>query len=421
LTILFPRIVIHKSNEVEMGKSRYVTFKDGQIGLEWVEPPFPPLPDGEKYRTILGKQEQIYSHGNPISQLGKSAFIGGNFFLVKNELAVDSHADISYAHGGGFRHYSGSIYATKSIGVGDWPIPSVTSDSELNAFGTTAIANVEPTNPVSNLLGTLGEIKADGLPSVVGVPTWRDRTQIAKAAGSEYLNVQFGWKPLIGDIRNFAHAVTNSDELIRQYERNSGRKIKRSMSLPAETTVQEERLEGADVPYFPTLGPAFGIGGQKSIVTTRHVKKRWFEGCFTYYLPSFDPNGDNFTRNRLIAEKLFGARVTPELVWDLTPWTWALDWMGNFGDVLHNVGAFANTGLVMQYGYVMEQQSIEVERTVYDLEINDHPGQKFSFTTTLRTIAKRRHTATPYGFGLDVGSFTPQQTAILVALGFSRG
>lgn len=404
-----------------MGKSRYVTFKDGQIGnMWWFDHDVPDLPDQPYSRTIQGKQSQLYSQGNPISQLGKSAFVGGNFHLIKNELLVDSPVDIAQVNGGGFRHYSGKIYAVGSVGVGGWPIPLVSSDSELDAFGTTAIANVEPTNPVSNLFGTLGELKADGLPAAFGVPTWKDRTRLAKSAGSEYLNYKFGWVPLISDIRGFAHAVTNSDELIQQYSRNSGRKIKRSFTMPTQSDVQIEDEDSGAVCY-PNLGPPFGMGSQKAKTITRSVRKQWFEGCFTYYLPSFDPDGSNFTRNRLIAEKLFGARVTPELVWDLTPWTWALDWQGNFGDVLHNVGAFSNTGLVMQYGYVMEETSVEVARTVYDIELNHMPGSKFSCTTTLRTVMKRRRTATPYGFGLDVGSFTPQQTAILVALGFSRG
>jgi hypothetical protein len=404
-----------------MGKLRYKQFKEGTIGtLWWFDHEVPDLPDQHIQRSVLGKQHIIRNQGNRYWKLGSEPWVGGNFLLEKHELGADNPVTVPEVHGGGFRRYIGDTYAMGSVGVGSWPIALSSSDSELEAFGTTAIANVEPTNPVSNLLGALGELKADGLPSAFGVSTWRDRTHLAKSAGSEYLNVQFGWKPLLSDIRGFSNAVTNSDELVQQYSRNSGRKIKREFTLPGATTSDTTHEEGGYY-SFPGHGPAFLAHGQKRDVFHRITTRKWFSGEFTYYLPPVDPNGDNFTRNRQIAEYLFGARVTPELVWDLTPWTWAVDWMGNFGDVLHNVGAFAANGLVLNYGYAMEEVISEQTTTVSDIEFNDMPGVKLSCSTTLRTVVKKRIKATPYGFGLDVGSFTPQQTAILVALGISRG
>jgi hypothetical protein len=116
--------------------------------------------------------------------------------------------------------------------------------------------------------------------------------------------------------------------------------------------------------------------------------------------------------------KLFGTRVTPELFWELTPWSWAVDWVTNLGDVIHNVSAFSRDGLVMPYGYMMATITIKDTYTLSGFQFNTGPPQTMfqSFTST----SKQRIRATPFGFGLDLGGFTNRQWAIIGALGLSR-
>lgn len=373
----------------------------------------------------MGKEHIHYSQGNNLKFLGNSGAVGGNFLVEKQELYHDSSCDIPYITTpyqppAAWQRFIGKLYAIGDVGVGDFPSPFISSSSELDAFGTTAIANVEPTNPISNLLGALGEIKSEGIPLTPAIHSWRPRTWTAKNAGSEYLNVEFGWKPLISDIRKTANAITHSDKLVQQYSRNSGRKIKRAMTLPGSTEVISQTKTVGGVYPTPSIGPPFSEAPMEREITETKFSRRWFEGCFTYYLPPFDPDGHNFKRNRQIANYLYGARVDPELVWNLTPWTWAIDWLGNFGDVLHNVGAFRDNGLVMQYGYVMDTTIHDVTTTISNIKYYSIPDTTFSCSTTLRTTVKQRRTATPYGFGLDVSSFSDRQKAILIALGFSR-
>lgn len=325
-------------------------------------------------------------------------------------------------------HYYGPIVARRLGATDSFPSVLVSSDSELDALGTKAIAAVLPTNPLSGLAVTLGELKREGIPSLLGVQAWKGRTKLAKSAGSEYLNHEFGWKPLVSDLRKFTYSVKNSDELIAQYARNSGRRIKRELTFPVERTLTVHSSTGGSGFTHVTPDPVLleiytDTNTNTCRRTVRTVTERtvWFKGCFTYYLPPYKPNGDNSKRNRQLRNYLYGTRVTPETLWDLTPWSWAADWVGNFGSVLHNVSAFANDGLVMHYGYMMEQYVHRTTVTVSGFGLRSYPGKKYAVASTLTTVSKKRRVASPYGFGLDPLGFTGRQWAILAALGISRG
>jgi hypothetical protein len=128
-------------------------------------------------------------------------------------------------------------------------------------------------------------------------------------------------------------------------------------------------------------------------------------------------------RQVAIADKLLGARITPEVLWNLTPWSWAVDWFTNVGDVIHNVSRFMNDGLVMHYGYIMRKRSVTREYSHSGGVVRVANGTKpiGILTQKFKTTVKERASATPWGFGLTFGSFTNRQKAIMAALGLTRG
>jgi hypothetical protein len=147
--------------------------------------------------------------------------------------------------------------------------------------------------------------------------------------------------------------------------------------------------------------------------------RRWFSGAFTYYLPSDWISRDKMRSARDGLRNIFNTDLTPEAVWNVTPWSWAFDWFANTGDVLHNVHAFADHSLVLRYGYMM-QHSVATRtyncvdpRTFYD-------GSGTPYTVRFITETKQRRRATPYGFGIDLSSLSDAQKAIVAALGLSR-
>jgi hypothetical protein len=80
----------------------------------------------------------------------------------------------------------------------------------------------------------------------------------------------------------------------------------------------------------------------------------------------------------------------------------------------------------MQYGYIMMQRKISKEITLpRGLYFSNYPGASYfseiPLVITAELETKSRAQASPFGFGLTPGAFTPQQWAILAALGMSQG
>jgi len=290
------------------------------------------------------------------------------------------------------------------------------SELDLVSLGTTAIARTEPTNPSFSLARSIGELRADGLPKLPG-HTLRERSKYLKNSGEEYLNVEFGWLPLVSDLRSFAKSVKNSHSILENFRKGSDRKIRRRYAFPASTWSKTNRAGadgvGAAIPW-PNLdanGAAYGGNGVHARTVSNET---WFSGAFRYHIPVGDSLSDKFARWSAEADKLLGVRLTPETVYQLTPWTWALDWFTNAGDVIHNINALGHDGLVLQYGYIMSKDIID--DLVTATAVNGAGARYHRVQKTLR-----RRVATPYGFGFDMGKLSASQDAILVALGLSHG
>jgi len=354
--------------------------------------------------------------------------VGGPFNSQKKWCRVDDyapvHIDVVRLTGAGTwqrQIYDGALLA-RDPSSADFPTQSVTN---LTPLGTTAIARCKPTNNISNLATDLVETYTQGLPKLLGHSLWKDRANIAKGAGSEYLNSEFGWKPLVSDVRSAAYAVANSHRLIKSYEDNSGQLVRRRYEFPIEETHTKEDLGISDGVNFQGATTSAMINQSLSrphlIKETWTYKRTWFSGGFTYHLPI------GFRSRNWLAETyaktgyLIGTELTPESLWQVTPWTWAANWFSNMGDLISNYSDWATDGLVLRYGYIMEHKWTMV---TYSL---DRPSRWITKGTDNRVCpvtyfveSKRRDKATPFGFGLNWNSFSPRQLAITLALGLTR-
>lgn len=282
----------------------------------------------------------------------------------------------------------------------------------MNTFGTSAVARVLPTNPLSGLSTALGELKKDGLPRLPG-SAMRDQVDLARRSGNEFLNIEFGWLPLVNDVRQFADSVKRSRVLIDQYMRDSDRKIRRRFT-PQPVTLNTTTF----------VGPGRGIGGinmPNSTVSRETQERYWFSGAFKYHVPVGDDFYSRLRRYESISNRLYGTRITPEVLWNLAPWSWAIDWFTNAGDVIHNISQLGSDGLVMQYGYAMRHMRVE-EIGSGRFDISDNRGRHTGvLSLSVGSEWKRRVRANPYGFGIDDTSLSAIQLAILAALGLTRG
>lgn len=383
------------------------------------------VPPSPSFQYANGQQDLLisYSHGRKFrlgtSDVGgpfhavKRKLVEGNFGPVHNRTVIGTAQGDSNAFG---ENYKGFYHAKfHTVTNGSFPVVPTVSNAELDTLGATAISRVLPTNPLVDLAVALGEFRSEGIPAISGAATLRAKVGRARAAGGDYLAYEFGWRPLVDEIQALYTSIFNSQELIDKYERESGKLLHRRYTFPDQFSSSTSTETG--IWPEPSIKTGYWSGAGTRTTVTLDTRKTWFEGAFTYYLA---PQGSVIRAEQLAAKRL-GHRITPEVLWNLTPWSWAADWVTNIGDVIHNVSAFASDGLVMPYGYMMSERTITKQYFTSGATLK-RQQTKVDCHQELTTISKQRRQATPYGFGLDPGTdFSNRQWAILGALGLARG
>nr|UJQ85245.1 MAG: hypothetical protein 1 [Leviviridae sp.] len=251
----------------------------------------------------------------------------------------------------------------------------------------------------------------------------RKTFEARKKAASEYLSAEFGWKPIARDIAKFLHAVEHADSVLAQYERDSGRMVRRRFEFPLEkettTTVHADGVRPTIAFVLDALNQPGVVPTGKVYRTRETVRRRWFSGAFTYYLNSDGNARGEMARRAQLSKKLLGVSLTPDTVWNLSPWSWAVDWFTNAGDVVSNLTDWAIDGLVLRYGYIMEHSSVTDTYTFggpTGFQSSHVRPQEVAFVSE----RKLRRKATPFGFGLTWSGLSPRQLAIAAALGITK-
>jgi hypothetical protein len=301
------------------------------------------------------------------------------------------------------------------------PPSPASSKAALEKMGATAIARVKPTNSVADAATFLIELRKEGLPKIAGSKVWKEKSLAGRNIGEEYLNLEFGWKPMINDIKDILQGIRHARSVLQQYERASGSFVRRRYVFPATSSVSVTEGTANDFVSLDTC-PALHISRTPAVYKIRDeiTRQVWFSGAFTYHLPTGWKSRNAIDRLAAKADALMGIDLTPEVLWNVTPWSWAVDWFSNAGDVISNLSDWSTDGLVLKYGYVMEHSSHV--RTYYHDSAGTNPRQDIIGSPVIATrTVKQRHVATPFGFGLNWDGFTPRQWAITTALGLTRG
>jgi len=295
--------------------------------------------------------------------------------------------------------------------------------------GATAIKLASPTNPVSNLGVSLMELKRDGLPSLHGVSTWKDRTQVLKGLGGDYLNHQFGWLPLVNEVHSVTGAARSQRDILNGYHKGAGRRNHRIFRFPSDvSSVSKDTSPGE--PFGLEAFLSYGQGFSKRHVSRVIETKCWFEGVFSYAVPSPTDSWRRAVGFGSDADKLYGIALTPTLLWEAAPWSWAVDWFSNTGDVISNVTNFALAGQSMRYGFLMTEivervTAVEFGGSVLTTPVSA-PRSEYreipldSRSSGYETVSKQRVIASPFGFDVGWEGLSPTQLAITAALGITR-
>lgn len=354
-----------------------------------------------------------------------SGDIGGPFTsrssVIEAENASIYHIWGKGVSGGSYttENYFGPVLACNPNSV---TFPT-SNESNLTPLGTTAIARCRPTRSVANTFTDFSEAYFQGLPHILGHTLWKQRVhQLHQTAADEFLNVEFGWKPLVSDIRKSISAIGKAHKILESYEANSGKVVRRRYEFPVEESEVTVDMGAADPWTFsgPSSLSRYGHPTQHLFKTTRTYRRTWFSGGFTYHLPTGYKSRWWLARTWARAGPLLGIELTPATVWQASPWTWAANWFSNMGDVMNNLSDWATDGLVLKWGYIMQHCVVEVTYTLvgdcgFYSEVPIH-----ATPIVARFESKRRVRATPFGFGLTWNTLSVRQLAIAAALGIKR-
>jgi len=303
------------------------------------------------------------------------------------------------------------------------------NEDQMKIDGTNAISYSAPSNPATDLGTGLAELYRDGSPSIPGIQLWQSKTKALRGLGSEYLNYQFGWFPLVDEVRSTAETIRTSHGLMQSYQSREGGDTHRRFSYPSSRVVQSLApvASNSGFPGSRVMTSAITVLPVRQVTRTIETK-RWFSGDFTYALPELGKMlglGSN-------AYKLFGIALTPDVLWNLAPWSWAADWFSNAGEVINNITNFGLAGLVMKYGFAMEEtidrcEAVQSRGTVAGLDRLSTVSESHLFakewpicSSGVEIVTKRRLASSPFGFSVEWEGLSPTQLAITTALGLTR-
>lgn len=365
----------------------------------WCGIPYSKVCSDETHKRVKSKRTGIvrWQKGGPLT--------------VKKVIITRTYSD-NFTSSQGLYRWSGRL-SCGALGANPSFGTEPSDGRNLAAIGATGIARFKPGRSTAGFGQAIAELR-----QIPTIPSLKKAVANAKGLGGEYLNVQFGWIPVVKDLLALINYAENLEKSLKQLRRDNGKVVRRGGTVD-KTDSQTMSTNTGICGVYPILQTAHWANipdAQRFTRTTvtKSWSRYWFKGAFRYYIP-VSPGAPDFTA---IKHQLLGLTPTPKLVWDLLPWTWLLDWFGNIGDIIDNMSQNAAQDLVMLYGYAMGTKgTIESH---YASAATKAAGVQYTSVHREKVI-KRRAKASPFGFDVDWPDFTSRQLAILAALGLSKG
>lgn len=323
----------------------------------------------------------------------------------------------------------------------------VSSDaSALANFGSVAFNRLRPAQPSMAGLNALIELKdlpgmikgakeslGDLIGTIRSMTGSSQRKSVLSQAAEVNLAVSLGWLPMISDIRNLVKTQRDAQKTLKQLIRDESKPIRRSTkNSKYPISSAEDNWNGFGVssnPFFlPTMHPglvtyAYG-GGHASGATHSTFKETvWASAQMRYLLPE-GPRDIQWKRKML--SRIYGLRVTPEVVYNAIPWSWMVDWFTGLGDFVQAVSPGVEDNLICDYFYIMKSHSWDITSTGSQwVRVGNTDGKATDFRQVDAGYVsyvreKLRIEGSPFGFGLKDSDLSLKQLGILGSLGYSR-
>lgn len=304
-------------------------------------------------------------------------------------------------HGTGLNRITASANGTESYGARAW-----------NKF--------KPGKPNGGLSVFLAEIR--DLPRMLRDTNdalrkiWKaKRVPTPKDLGGDYITYMFGWAPFVSDMKKFLDLYRNFDKRVADLRRLNGQWIKRTGSVAGkEEQIGSVWTDPSGYWFHPLYHSGALIpGSYGSSGVTMYSERIWFSGRFRYYLPPSDMIGKPSPD---LMRRMAGLTLTPQVVWELIPWSWFIDYFLHVEDLLANLDNGVVSECAAQYAYLMNTSQVSSVQQSFASFKN---GGSITGSASRISVTKTRVPASPFGFGLS-GDLTPGQLGILAGLGLAR-
>lgn len=386
------------------------------------------------------------------SHQGPPYIEGSAFWLVKSKTQHDvvgktsiriPNSDDSGPNPDKIRVYDGAFSCGSDYGLnlgsletpGKLDVYNDVNPNNLSGLGNRGWSKLRPKVEVADLGQTLAEIgqvpnmlrqTSKGFHDIwknLGGNVDKGDLMSPKGLGDQFLNVQFGWKPFLRDIGSAFNAVNNFEIYQRLAVLNNDKWMERSFredQTETEEVILRRGPSNANEADPTLYWPVFIVPGSCYQTVTKRVKTRiWYKGVFKTYRPEFK-QGEPHTALLDLRQKLslLGLRISPSLLYKVTPWTWLGDWFVNAGDFVQRVEDNISNAVMSKYFYVMRQIVTELEyRKIF--QTKDGQVHDLRWKREITTKARAKNT-NPWGFTTPPGGLSQGQLAIIAALGLSH-
>jgi hypothetical protein len=350
--------------------------------------------------------------------------------------------------------------------------PSSLTESAIRAKGGTLLRRSRPTYPHSNMGQWFGELRDLGrmvdpdlarqfLPSGpyrlgdTVYPRGKGQIQYRKVKGrsnkhplirtqqeiaANYVGAQFGWIPFFGDVIKAAEAIANSDKILNQFLRDSGKLVRRSGREVISQNTETKTHTFAGNPYGNPLlyssynqyiaGVGVTVNGSAGMfnsnaklevqTTVSEETEVRTSALFEYF--AYDPEGalPRILSAQQKAQQLLGNSVlSASTLWELVPWSWMSDWFVDIGSLLSYQESVQTDSLVARRGSVVYEQTITI---LNHMKMRQGSGGPVvgTWIQSHTDRHQKRFPGTPYDMGVSWSGFSTQQWFILGALGISN-
>lgn len=156
----------------------------------------------------------------------------------------------------------------------------------------------------------------------IGDQLIRKKVPRTRDVAGQLLSWEFGWRPLLSDLRK----ITNFSDMIQKRSREIERLFSKGGLKRRLTLFEGNADHSQNLIIASSLGELVYVRQDRTTTTRRWGTVRWRPSAMP-------PKGPNDV-TRLAMKAVFGLSIQAEDVWNILPWTWLIDWSSNVGEYL---------------------------------------------------------------------------------------